>query len=94
MKDYKVWFNAIELVSSCIFLVEYFLRLKVCIENPLYSRLGGCHGRLKYIRSWTAIIDAVATFPFFVDLASVRPDLLYAPARPHTFLAHAIYCVN
>ena len=62
-------FYVIEFISSILFLIEYLLRLVVATEDPKYAPLGPCRGRLRYAVTPRALIDAAATFPFFVELA-------------------------
>ena len=62
-------FYVVEFISSVLFLIEYLLRLVVATEDPKYAPLGPCRGRLRYAVTPRALIDAAATFPFFVELA-------------------------
>ena len=62
-------FYVVEFISSVLFLIEYLLRLVVATEDPKYAPLGPCRGRLRYAITPRALIDAAATFPFFVELA-------------------------
>jgi voltage-gated potassium channel len=60
-------------IASCIFFVEYFCRLAVCTESRRYKKLGPVLGRLRYAVTPSAIIDAFATFPFFIELFTGIP---------------------
>jgi len=63
----RMIFNYIEIVSVIIFTVEYLLRLwtatfKFPDEKPAVARL-------KYMRSFMAVIDILAIIPFYVPFA-------------------------
>lgn len=62
-----------EAVTSTIFVIEYFARLKVCVEKRTYAKYTPLRGRWRYMRSSQALLDALATFPFFVELVSGIP---------------------
>jgi voltage-gated potassium channel len=62
-------FYTIELVTSCLFLVEYALRIVVVPEDPRNIGLSPTRARLRYVVTLRALIDAAATFPFFIELA-------------------------
>jgi len=78
--EYSGPFYWIELISSCVFLVEYYLRLYTCTESTRYRALqpgedpglfpwrGWFWGRLRFMVSLNAVLDAVATFPAFLEL--------------------------
>ena len=55
-------------VVSCIFCLEYVLRLVTITESRIYSH--PLWGRLAYMRTWSAVIDFFATVPWFVELLS------------------------
>eukprot|EP00854_Cymbomonas_tetramitiformis_P019828 gene19828-23713_t len=59
------WYYVIEAFSSSVFALDYFARLKVIGEDRRYE---GCLGRLRYALSVESLLDAFATFPFFVEL--------------------------
>lgn len=62
-------FRIAEGCTSTIFLIEYIARLWVIMESRYYRDLGPIMGRLKYMFTNTgAIVDALATFPFFIEL--------------------------
>ena len=67
--NYKTFYYA-EGVTSTIFLFEYLARLISVIESRNYKPLGPVRGRFKYMMSTNAIIDFLATFPFFIELAT------------------------
>jgi voltage-gated potassium channel len=47
--------------------VEYVLRLVTCTESRKYNKDGAVLGRLRYVVTPAAVIDCLATFPFFVE---------------------------
>mmetsp|Transcript_312 Transcript_312/g.535 ORF Transcript_312/g.535 Transcript_312/m.535 type:complete len:402 (-) Transcript_312:624-1829(-) len=59
-----------EALSSTIFAVEFFARLWVIVEHEKYS--DPVWGRLRYLTTMRAVIDALATFPFFIEQVSGR----------------------
>ena len=66
------FFNVFEIVSIIIFTIEYILRLWV---SDLYRPdMPAWKARLKYASSGMAIIDLLATFPFYVPFL-IRIDL-------------------
>jgi Ion transport protein len=67
-EQYSVCFHVIEGVTSCIFLVEYIARISVCIENDKFAQHGPIIGRLRWMCTFHAIIDIMATIPFFIFL--------------------------
>ena len=76
--EYQVFFKYFEFFSVIIFTIEYIGRLWSCIENKS-KNVTNNNARLKYIFSFSAIIDAIAILPsllayFFptVDLRFVR----------------------
>ena len=65
---YHGWFLAAEGVTSSIFLAEYVARWITATENIRFRDLGPVWGRLRYMVTFSAIIDAVATAPFFLNI--------------------------
>mmetsp|Transcript_18629 Transcript_18629/g.26962 ORF Transcript_18629/g.26962 Transcript_18629/m.26962 type:complete len:498 (+) Transcript_18629:136-1629(+) len=61
-------FYAIEVISSSIFLVEYIARLAMCTQSRTHRDNGPFLGRMCYMVSINALIDAFATFPIFIEL--------------------------
>lgn len=55
---------------SCIFLVEYVARLVTITEKKKYSLMGPMRGRLCYMLTTAAAIDALATVPFFLEICT------------------------
>lgn len=64
-KETQYIFKVAEGVTSSIFLVEYALRFITCTESKKYK--GAIVGRLQYVVTPGALIDALATFPFFIE---------------------------
>jgi voltage-gated potassium channel len=60
---YETAFSACEHVATAIFAVEYVLRAWTCVDyrNGLYSR--PVWGRLRYLRSFFAIVDLLSVLP-------------------------------
>lgn len=54
-------------VASIIFLIEYIARFVTCTESSRFGPLGPILGRLRFMVTMPAIIDALATFPFFIE---------------------------
>ena len=73
LQIYHRLFYSTEGVTSTIFAIEYFSRVLVCTEKHSYAKYGPLRGRWKYICSSTAMLDALATFPFFIELVSGIP---------------------
>ena len=76
--EYELFFKYFEFFSVIIFSIEYIGRLWSCIENKSKNETNS-NARIKYIFSFSAIIDAIAILPsllayFFptVDLRFVR----------------------
>lgn len=68
-RSFGMWFFIVEAVTSSVFGVEYGARLVVITEKDRF----GCHplwGRLQYMMTFRAVVDALATFPFFVERIS------------------------
>lgn len=62
------FFALTEAITSSIFMVEYLLRLVTCVESRRFKKYGQVVGRLRYLVTMPALIDAAATFPFFIEL--------------------------
>lgn len=62
--QYESLFYRIELVSLLIFSIEFLLRIWVITEEEKYRH--PLRGRLKYIVSFSAIIDLLAIVPFYL----------------------------
>ncbi|MFC0186245.1 voltage-gated potassium channel [Pseudarcicella hirudinis] len=64
-QETDVFFVGFETFSVIFFSIEYLLRVWVCVENPKFQN--PVWGRLRYMVSFTAIIDFLAIFPFYVS---------------------------
>lgn len=71
---YDRWFVSTEEVVSWIFLVEYIARWTTCVENAKYSD-HPVWGRLRFMKTRSAIVDLVATLPFFIEQLIPGADL-------------------
>jgi len=60
------WIYIHEGLMSCIFLVEYILRLVTITQSRKYR--SPVLGRLNYIISFPALIDLASCLPFFIEL--------------------------
>ena len=76
---YKLWFIYFELFSVTIFSLEYICRLWSCVENKTKSETNG-KARLKYIFSFSAIIDLIAILPSLLAFLFPTVDLRFVRA--------------
>lgn len=60
----------IENISVAVFSVEYILR--VWTASEMFHELSPLRARLKYMRSFQAIIDIVSILPYFITFISVN----------------------
>lgn len=60
-------FSTWEAITSCIFLTEYILRFLTVTESHKYGSMGPITGRLRYSVTSSALIDLVATAPYFLE---------------------------
>jgi voltage-gated potassium channel len=60
-------FDLVEAATSYVFLVDYILRVFTAPESRQFSRVGSCQARLKWMFSFSGLLDAAATFPYFLD---------------------------
>jgi Ion transport protein len=66
-------FYVLEGLVSVIFLVEYLARLYCITEKTKYAAtlaVPAWRARLTYMTTWPALLDLMATLPFFVELAT------------------------
>jgi voltage-gated potassium channel len=63
---HRALFYKFEVFSVLIFTVEYIIRLWKCTDQPQYGK--GLAGRVRYILSPMALIDAVAILPFYLPM--------------------------
>ena len=76
---YKLWFIYFELFSVTIFSLEYISRFWSCVENKAKSETNG-KGRLRYIFSFSAIIDLIAILPSLLAFLFPTVDLRFVRA--------------
>lgn len=65
----QVWsaeFHILDLITVCIFSIEYVLRVYSCCELQEYEK--PFKGRLKYMTSASALVDLIAVCPFYIDI--------------------------
>lgn len=72
--QYKIYFHLIDIASIAIFTLDYLIRLWVCNNDNSYN--GSIRGRLKFIFSFTGIVDMLSIIPSFIgsptDLRMLR----------------------
>jgi len=61
-------FYVCEGVVSTIFLVEYVTRMVVVVEQKKYRSMPAWKARLEYSCTFSAVVDLLATLPFFVEI--------------------------
>lgn len=62
----EAWFVGFEVVVGSLFVLEYMARLWVTVEHPDYR--GPVWGRLKYMVSFSAVVDLLAILPLLLGL--------------------------
>lgn len=62
----EAWFVGFEAVVGSLFVLEYMARLWVTVEHPDYR--GPVWGRLKYMVSFSAVVDLLAILPLLLGL--------------------------
>lgn len=67
-------FYALEVAFGTAFLLEYLVRLWVCVENPKYAN--GLKGRLRYMLTPAALLDLFAVLPLFLYLLGPQAYML------------------
>ena len=77
--NYKTFFWYFELFSVTIFSIEYIGRLWSCVENKNKNQ-SNSKARIKYIFSFSAIIDAVAILPSLLAFLFPTVDLRFVRA--------------
>jgi voltage-gated potassium channel len=66
--QYSAAFDTFEAVATAIFAVEYVLRLWACVDFRTISYGDPLWGRLRYMRSFFAIVDLVAVLPALIGV--------------------------
>ena len=77
--DYRIFFKYFELFSVIIFSFEYIGRLWSCVENKENNE-SNFKSRIRYIFSFSAIIDAVAILPSLLAFLFPTVDLRFVRA--------------
>ena len=77
--NYKTFFRNFELFSVTIFSIEYIGRLWSCVENKSKSE-NNTKARIKYIFSFSALIDAIAILPSLLAFLFPTVDLRFVRA--------------
>ncbi|MBO7485942.1 MAG: ion transporter [Spirochaetaceae bacterium] len=70
----KKGFAILETAASIVFSIEYILRLWTAPE--LFPALSAQKARIKYARSFIAIIDLITILPFYIALFSALPPAI------------------
>ena len=65
-EKYFEFFRIFDMVSVFIFTIEYVLRVWSSNHDPRYKH--SLHGRLRYMVSTDALIDALAILPFYIHV--------------------------
>jgi hypothetical protein len=68
--DQRILFQVAEGITSTIFLIEVVARLVTVTESQKYGEQGPFRGRLAYSMTFPAVIDAIATLPFFLEFST------------------------
>ena len=77
-EKYEFFFLCFEIFSVTIFTIEYFARLWSCVTEKNHET--DLKRRIKYILSFSAIIDAMAIIPSFIALIYPTVDLRFIRA--------------
>ena len=70
-ETYKSKFYALDLIVTLVFIAEYSARLYCCVENPRFK--SPILGRVRYMLTAGALIDAIAIAPFFLSFIWPTP---------------------
>jgi len=73
---YSTLFNYFELFSIFVFTIEYLARVWSCVIDEQYRN--PVYGRLRYMRSFYAIIDLLAILPFYLAFLGLDLRILRA----------------
>lgn len=72
---YEHVLNLVEAVTSCLFLLDYILRIMTITEQRFYGRRGPLWGRLSWIVSAIGLVDGLSTLPYFIDVLLLKNKL-------------------
>ncbi|KAJ8907821.1 hypothetical protein NDN08_007925 [Rhodosorus marinus] len=76
---YSGLFYVVEGVTSVLFLIDYICRLIVITEHKHFS--DPVWGRIRYLFTPIAVVDAISTFPFFIEIIFSTNLPLTTPLR-------------
>jgi voltage-gated potassium channel len=63
-RGYETYWTALDVIILALFIVEYFARIWICVENPRWGP--GLKGRLRYATAWPALIDLAVLLPMLL----------------------------
>jgi len=67
--EFSLAFDYFDFFSVIIFTIEYILRVWSAVDNPWHTKYQHpVRGRIRYMVTWFAIIDAVAILPFYLSM--------------------------
>lgn len=84
--------NGLEASATAIFAVEYVLRVWACVDFPGGAYVHPLWGRLRYMRSFFALIDLVAVLPALIGVlgaADLRVLRLFRLLRMLKLIRHS-----
>jgi voltage-gated potassium channel len=66
-KTYALPLSVIEWIATLVFSLEYAARIWCAVEHPLLKR-GAFLGRLRFVLSFSGLVDLVAVLPFWLSV--------------------------
>ena len=66
-KTYALPLGVIEWIATLVFSLEYAARIWCAVEHPLLKR-GAFLGRLRFVLSFSGLVDLVAVLPFWLSV--------------------------
>jgi voltage-gated potassium channel len=67
-RQFSAAFDTFEAAATAVFAIEYVLRLWACVDFHTTSYAGPLWGRLRYMRSFFALVDLAAVLPAIVGI--------------------------
>jgi voltage-gated potassium channel len=67
-RQFSATFDVFEAVATAVFAVEHVLRLWTCVDFRNHAFAGSLWGRLRYMRSFFALVDLAAVLPAIVGI--------------------------